>query len=95
MNQKKIIYVNKYIGDTMKKIIISTIAYFFISNIFACDYFNNRIDNNSHFYMGKKSKIYDAYKQGKCILDDVLKPLTEEQRKVIANLIAKSYTLEN
>ena len=79
----------------MKKIIISTIAYFFISNIFACDYFNNRIDNNSHFYMGKKSKIYDAYKQGKCILDDVLKPLTEEQRKVIANLIAKSYTLEN
>ena len=59
----------------MKKIILSTIAYFFINNIFACDYFNNRIENNSHLYMGKKSKIYDAYKQGKCILDDVLKPL--------------------
>ena len=44
----------------MKKIILSTIAYFFINNIFACDYFNNRIENNSHLYMGKKSKIYDA-----------------------------------
>ena len=79
----------------MRKIIISTIAYLMISNIFACDYFNNRIENNLHLYMGKKSKIYDAYKQGTCILDDALKPLTEEQRKVIANLIAKSYTLEN
>ena len=79
----------------MRKIIFSTIIYFFINNIYACEYFNSNIDSNYHVHMGKKSKIYDAYKQGKCILDDALKPLTEEQRKVIANLIAKSYIIEN
>ena len=42
--------------------------------------------------MGKKSKFYDAYKQGRCVLEDALKPLTNEQRKVIAKLIAKSYS---
>ena len=41
--------------------------------------------------MGKKSKFYDAYKQGKCVLDSALEPLTIEQREIIANLIAKSY----
>lgn len=79
----------------MKKIILSTLTFLFFNNVLGCDYFNNNIDNKLHLHMGKKSKIYDAYKQGKCILDDALKPLTEEQRKVIANLIAKSYTLEN
>ena len=45
--------------------------------------------------MGKRSKIYDAYMQGMCVLDNALQPLSIEQRKVIANLIAKSYRLEN
>ena len=44
--------------------------------------------------MGKKSKLYDAYMQGKCVLENALQPLTTEQRKVIANLIAKTYKLE-
>ena len=41
--------------------------------------------------MGTKSKLYDAYKLGKCILDDALEPFSVEQRKLIANLIAKTY----
>ena len=41
----------------MKKIILSTIAYFFIHNILACDYFNKSIENNSHLYMGKNQKF--------------------------------------
>ncbi len=45
--------------------------------------------------MGKKSKFYDTYKQGKCLLEEALKPLPQEQRKIIAKLIAKSYTFEN
>ena len=40
--------------------------------------------------MGKKSKFYDAYKQGKCVLENALKALPVEQRKVIASLIAKN-----
>ena len=56
-----------------------------------CDYLQTTEQDKANFLMGKKSKIYDAYKQGKCVLDDALKPLSEEQRKVIANLIAKSY----
>ncbi len=45
--------------------------------------------------IGKKSQFYDAYKQGKCVLQEALKPLPEDQRKVIAKLIAKTYNLEN
>ena len=60
-------------------------------NAMTCDFLQITEENKANFLMGKKSKFYDAYKQGKCVLDDALKPLSEEQRKVIANLIAKSY----
>ena len=50
--------------------------------------------DKTSMYMGKKSQFYDAYKQGKCVLEEALKPLPEEQREIIANLIAKSYKLE-
>ena len=45
--------------------------------------------------MGKKSNFYDAYRQGKCVLEEALKPLSQEQREIIANLIAKTYKIEN
>ena len=45
--------------------------------------------------MGKKSKFYDVYKQGKCVLEEALKPLPVEQRRIIANLIANSYKIQN
>ena len=57
---------------------------------YACDDFNNNPDVSAELLMGKKSKFYDAYKQGKCVLEDALKTLPVEQRKVIASLIAKS-----
>ncbi len=60
-------------------------------NALTCDYLQITEQDEANFLMGKKSKIYEAYKQGKCVLEDALKPLSEEQRKIIANLIAKSY----
>ena len=31
----------------------------------------------------------------KCVLEEALKPLPREQKKIIANLIAKTYTMDN
>ncbi|RPH07619.1 MAG: hypothetical protein CBC53_001185 [Alphaproteobacteria bacterium TMED93] len=76
----------------MKKLYFIIVSFFLIFDAFTCDYFNTSDYDNVQALMGKKSKIYDAYKQGKCVLEDVLQPLTNEQRKIIANLIAKSYT---
>ena len=68
----------------------------FYSNLtIACEYFNENLTENSYKLMGKKSTFYDAYKQGKCVLEEALKPLPQEQREIIANLIAKAYKTEN
>ncbi len=61
---------------------------------FGCDFFDKDIDN-TNMLMGKKSQFYDAYKQGKCVLEDALSSLPQEQKEVIANLIAKTYSLSN
>ncbi len=76
----------------MKTFTIIIINFLFIFKAFTCDYFEAYEQDNIQTLMGKKSKIYDAYKQGKCVLENALKPLTDEQRRVIANLIAKSYS---
>ncbi len=76
----------------MKKLVFTIFSFFLTFNVFTCDFFNTSDQDNVQALMGKKSKIYDAYKQGKCVLENVLQPLSNEQRKIIANLIAKSYT---
>ena len=45
-------------------------------------------------WLGDNSLFSKAYKEGKCVLDKVLVNIPIEQRKVIANLIAKSYSIE-
>ena len=75
----------------MRFIIFFSSLLFFTSNVFSCDYLELDQDVNNQLLMGKKSKFYDAYKQGKCVLENALEPLTVEQREIIANLIAKSY----
>ena len=77
---------------------ITIITFFLLLTNFSaytCNNFNYNQDVDAELLMGKKSKFYDAYKQGKCVLEDALKTLPMEQRKVIANLIAKTYKLEN
>ena len=75
----------------MRLLTIITFNFLIAANALTCDFLHTTEQDKANFLMGKKSKIYDAYKQGKCVLEDALKPLSEEQRKVIANLIAKSY----
>ena len=45
-------------------------------------------------WLGDNSLFSKAYKDGKCVLDKVLVNIPIEQRKVIASLIAKSYSIE-
>ena len=68
---------------------------FFSHVTLACDLFDKSTLDVSSKLMGKKSQFYDVYRQGKCVLEEALKPLPEEQREVIAKLIAKTYKLEN
>ena len=78
------------------KYIVTIIGILFFSNLtIACEFFDQKTTDNSYKLMGKKSKFYDAYKQGKCVLEEALKPLPEEQREIIANLIAKTYRINN
>ena len=79
----------------MKYLITLLIALFFTNSTIACDFFSSNSADNIDKLMGKKSNFYDAYRQGKCVLKEVLRPLPEEQREVIARLIAKTYNLEN
>ena len=75
----------------MKYIIFTIIMLFFAKLNVACDFFDKNSLSNANKLMGKKSQFYDAYKQGRCVLEEALKPLSEEQREIIANLIARTY----
>ena len=78
------------------KLLILMFSLLFCTNVaITCDYIDESSINNSTKLMGKKSQFYDAYKQGKCVLEEALKPLPEDQKKIIAKLIAKTYILEN
>ena len=79
----------------MKHLILISSILFFSNYILACEFLGKNSLENPTMLMGKKSQFYDAYKQGKCVLEEALKPLSEEQREVIAKLIAKTYQLEN
>ena len=74
----------------MKKTIIVLFIFIISKSAFSCDFLNKNVDNLSSL-MGKKSKIYDGYRQGKCVLDNALLPLPADQREVIVKLIAKTY----
>ena len=78
------------------RILLLTLCVLFFSNFsLACDFIDKSSVNNSKKLMGKKSQFYDAYKQGKCALEEALKPLPKAQKKIIANLIAKTYSMDN
>ena len=75
----------------MMKYLIPIFSILFFSNLaLTCDFIDDNSINNSKNLMGKKSQFYDAYKQGKCVLEQALKTLPEQQKKIIAKLIAKT-----
>ena len=71
----------------MKKILFLMI-FTFSFNSFACEYSNNK---SMKAWLGSNSNLSKSFVEGKCALDKVLDALPLEERKVIANLIAKSY----
>lgn len=76
----------------MKKYLFLTIFFLTSNYIFACELkFNNNTNNIMSAWLGNNSEFSKAYKAGKCALDEALNKLPISQRKVIANLIAKSY----
>jgi hypothetical protein len=76
----------------MKKYFFLTIFFLISNHIFACESsFNNNINDAMKTWLGDNSEFSKAYKTGKCALDTALNKLPVSQRKVIANLIAKSY----
>ena len=79
----------------MKYLLTISCLLFFSNLTIACEFFDSNSIDNSNKLMGKKSKFYDVYKQGKCVLEEALKPLPVEQRRIIANLIANTYKIEN
>ena len=73
------------------KYLIPIVSIFFFSNLaLTCDFISNNTIKNSKKLMGKKSQFYDTYKQGKCVLEQALKTLPEQQKKIIVKLIAKT-----
>ena len=70
-------------------------AFFTITKfVFSCERIYKGIGNNLSIWLGDNSQFSKAYIDGRCALDKALKNLTINQRKTIANLIAKSYQYE-
>ena len=79
----------------MKKLILIPFIILISHFSAACDFLDKNTTDNTYALMGKKSQFYDAYKQSKCVLEEVLSKLPKEQREVITNLIAKTYNTVN
>ena len=76
----------------MKKIIF-IVSLIVLNKSYACENNNFKTDKDDIAnWLGNNSYFSASYKKGKCALDSVLSDLSLEQRRVIANLIAKSYS---
>ncbi len=76
----------------MKRIIF-IVSLIVLNKSYACENNNFKTDKDDIAnWLGNNSYFSASYKKGKCALDSVLSDLSLEQRRVIANLIAKSYS---
>ena len=70
------------------------ILFFFISfKSSTCELLSKK-DNSLETWLGNNSKFAKSFKEGRCALDKVLNDIPIKERRVIANLIAKSYSNE-
>ena len=77
----------------MKKILL-IIIFSFSFNSFSCEVNNNSNKSLMEVWIGNNSNFSKAYSKGKCALDKALNDISAEERRVIANLIAKTYAHE-
>ena len=77
------------------KFFIILVTFLFTNLLLACkEDVNNTSKSEISIWLGGNSVFSKAYKDGKCVLDKAFVNIPVEQRKVIANLIAKSYGIE-
>ena len=83
----------------MKKkiVIIITLISIFSLKAISCEFAKDRSfgDNKMSIWLGDNSEFSRAFKNGRCALDKALNNIPNPQKKVIANLIAKSYKLDS
>ena len=76
----------------MKRIIF-IVSLIVLNKSYACENNNFKTDKDDIAnWLGNNSYFSASYKKGKCALDSALSDLPLKQRRVIANLIAKSYS---
>ena len=76
-----------------KKIFIILMTLTLTKFTLACDFNDSSFDQDEvAVWLGSNSLFSKAYRDGKCGLDKALSNIPVEQRKIIANLIAKSYS---
>ena len=77
------------------KIFVILVTFLFTNLSLACsEDVNNKSKSEISIWLGDNSLFSKAYKDGKCVLDKALVNIPIEQRRIIANLIAKSYSIE-
>ena len=77
------------------KTFVILVTLLFTNVSLACnDDLNDKSKSEISAWLGENSLFSKAYKDGKCVLDKALVNIPIEQRRVIANLIAKSYIIE-
>ena len=79
----------------MYKIAYTLLFTLFVNFSVSCDNdIKNKANSDPIFkWLGSNSKFSESYKIGKCSLDEVLDGLPASEKRVIANLIAKSYKI--
>ena len=77
----------------MKRILF-IIMLIFSFNSLSCDLSSSSEDKSIKNWIGTNSNFSKSFTKGKCALDEALNNLPIQERKVIANLIAKSYEFE-
>ena len=77
----------------MKNILFAIMFIFSFSSL-SCDLSTSNEAKSIKSWIGSNSNFSKSFTKGKCALDEVLNNLPVRERKVIANLIAKSYAFE-
>ena len=64
-------------------------------NILACDIKSSKLNSDIQIWLGKNSEFSKTLNKSKCILDNELKGLSLDNKRLIAKLILKSYQSED
>ena len=74
------------------------LVFFITCNLFACDnsddIFDKYSSNKLNIWLGNNSEFSKTFLKTRCILDKNLQSLSLEKRKLIINIIIKSYEFD-